>query len=79
MRFLNFDDTAKNLRVYLHKELKMPDQINWIGKATFPKLQRFNSIRHLLDNDATKKLNCHFSFSFSPKILQFGFSRPESK
>ena len=55
---MNFADTAKNLMVYLHKELKMPDQMNWIGKVTFPKLQLFNSIQ-LLRTVLTPKIVTH--------------------
>ena len=52
---IHVSDTVENLGVYLDKELKMSDQINYVCKVTFPELRRINSNRHPLDTAATKK------------------------
>ena len=52
---IHVSDTVENLGVYLDKELKMSDQINYVCKVTFPELRRIHSNRRPLDTAATKK------------------------
>ena len=53
---ISFSDSARNLGLYLDKDLSMKEHINFICKTAFLEIRRISAILHYLTDDATQTL-----------------------